>query len=63
LQSSKSEVTISYKEETINARSIMSILMLGIKKNSLVTLTVMGEDAEETLHKLVKAFEAHFGEQ
>ncbi|MBP7074974.1 MAG: HPr family phosphocarrier protein, partial [Rhabdochlamydiaceae bacterium] len=47
----------------VNARSIMSILMLAIKKNSLVTLTAEGEDAEETLIKLVSAFEAQFGEQ
>jgi len=63
LQGSKSQVTISYKQETVNARSIMSILMLAIKKNSLLTLTVEGEDAEETLKKLVDAFETSFGEQ
>ncbi len=63
LQGSKSQVTISYRQETVNARSIMSILMLAIKKNSLVTLTVEGEDAEETLKKLVEAFENLFGEQ
>ena len=62
LQGSKSQVTISYKQETVNARSIMSILMLAIKKNSLVTLTVEGEDAEETLVKLIAAFETQFGE-
>ncbi len=63
LQGSKSQVTISYRQETVNARSIMSILMLAIKKNSLVILTVEGEDAEETLKKLVDAFENLFGEQ
>lgn len=63
LQGSKSQVTISYRQETVNARSIMSILMLAIKKNSLVTLTVEGDDAEETLKKLVEAFETLFGEQ
>lgn len=62
LQGSKSQVTISYRQETVNARSIMSILMLAIKKNSLVTLTVEGEDAEETLVKLIAAFETQFGE-
>lgn len=63
LQGSKSQVTISYRQETVNARSIMSILMLAIKKNSLITLTVEGDDAEETLKKLVEAFETLFGEQ
>ncbi len=63
LQGTKSQVTISYKQETVNARSIMSILMLAIKKNSQITLTVEGEDAEETLEKLVVAFDSQFGEQ
>lgn len=62
LQGSKSQVTISYKQETVNARSIMSILMLAIKKNSLITLTIEGDDADETLTKLLIAFEAQFGE-
>ncbi len=63
LQGSKSQVTISYRQETVNARSIMSILMLAIKKNSLITLTVEGDDADETLAKLIAAFEIQFGEQ
>lgn len=63
LQGSKSQVTLSYRQETVNARSIMSILMLAIKKNSLVTLTIEGDDAEEILVKLVSAFETQFGEQ
>ncbi|HEX4839526.1 MAG TPA: HPr family phosphocarrier protein [Rhabdochlamydiaceae bacterium] len=62
LQNSKSQVSISYRQETVNARSIMSILMLAIKKNSLIVLTIEGEDAEETLEKLSSAFENLFGE-
>jgi phosphocarrier protein HPr len=62
LQGSKSQVALSYKEETINARSVMSILMLAIKKNSVVTLTIEGDDAEDTLTKLIAAFETEFGE-
>jgi phosphocarrier protein len=62
LQGSKSQVSISYRQETVNARSIMSILMLGIKKNSQIILTVEGEDAEETLQNLTDAFENQFGE-
>ena len=62
LQGSKSQVSISYRQETVNARSIMSILMLAIKKNSLIALTIEGEDAEETLEKLSSAFENLFGE-
>ena len=63
LQGSKSQVSISYRQETVNARSIMSILMLAAKKNSQITITVEGEDAEPTIDALTKAFDEEFGEK
>ncbi|MFI5334887.1 MAG: HPr family phosphocarrier protein [Chlamydiales bacterium] len=62
LQTSRSNVTFTYRKVTINPRSIMSILMLSASKNSQITITVEGEDANETLKKLVGAFETKFGE-
>jgi phosphotransferase system HPr (HPr) family protein len=41
----------------------MSILMLAVKKNSFITLTAEGEDAEEIIEKLVVIFESEFGER
>ena len=63
LQPRKSAVSFTYKDETINARSIMSILMLAAKKNSQITITVEGEDAEVTMQLIVKAFDEEFGEK
>ena len=63
LQPRKSSVQFTYKNETINARSIMSILMLAAKKNSFITVTVEGEDAETTMAHIVRAFEEEFGEK
>jgi phosphocarrier protein HPr len=62
LQASKSAVSFTYKKEMINARSIMSILMLAANKNSQITITADGEDAEEIVSRLVEAFENEFGE-
>ncbi len=62
LQLYRSSVTFTYRKETVNARSIMSILMLAASRNSQITITVEGEDAEETMQKLVEAFENKFGE-
>lgn len=62
LQTSKCSVHFTYRKETINARSIMSILMLAASKNSHITITVEGDDAEATMNKLVEAFENQFGE-
>ncbi len=63
LQPRKSSVFFTYKDETINARSIMSILMLAAKKNSQITITIEGDDAESTMDHLVRAFDEEFGEK
>ena len=63
LQTSKSEVFFTCKSETINAKSILSILMLAAKKNTVIEITVEGEDAEVTMQHLLNAFDAEFGEK
>ncbi len=62
LQGSTSSVSFVYRKETINARSIMSILMLAATKNSFITVVIEGDDATETMDRLVGAFENQFGE-
>ncbi|MBY0528893.1 MAG: HPr family phosphocarrier protein [Rhabdochlamydiaceae bacterium] len=62
LQGSRSTVSFTYRKETVNARSIMSVLMLAATKNSQILIDVEGEDAREVLDKLVSAFENKFGE-
>lgn len=62
LQNCKSSVMFTYKDETINAKSILSILMLAANKNSKITIDVEGEDANEILEKLITAFDNQFGE-
>ena len=62
LQGTFSSVSFTYRNETINAKSIMSILMLAATKNSSITVVVEGEDANETMEKIVNAFENKFGE-
>jgi phosphocarrier protein HPr len=63
LQPCKSSVHFTHKNETINARSIMSILMLAAKKNSIIEITIEGADAEVTMDHLVRAFDMEFGEK
>ena len=62
LQGTKSSVSFTHRNETVNARSIMSLLMLAATKNSLITVVVEGEDSEEIMEKIVDAFENQFGE-
>ena len=63
LQLSRSTVLFTYNNETINARSIMSILTLVAKKNAKISITVEGEDAKNTMKNLVDAFNICFGEK
>lgn len=62
LQHCKSNVMFTYKRETVNAKSILSLLMLAASKNSNITITVEGEDADKTMDQLVSAFDNQFGE-
>ncbi len=62
LQGTVSTVSFTCRKETIDAKSMMSILMLAATKNSLITVVVEGEDADETMVKIVEAFENGFGE-
>lgn len=63
LQRCKANVQFTYKRETVNAKSILSILMLAVPRNGNITITVEGEDAEDTMGKLLSAFEEKFGEE
>lgn len=62
LLKSKSDVTFTYRKVTVNAKSILNILMLAAKQNAKITITIEGEDAQETMEKLIKAFENQFEE-
>jgi phosphocarrier protein HPr len=62
LQGSRSDVLFTYRKETVNAKSIMSILMLAATKNSSIIITIDGEDASETMQMIIEAFENQFGE-
>jgi phosphocarrier protein HPr len=62
LQDSKSEVLFTLEKETINAKSILSILMLAAQKDASIIIQVKGIDAEETMKKLIETFENGFGE-
>lgn len=57
LQPCKASVFFTCRGEKINAKSILSILMLAAKKDDHITITVDGIDAEATMKQLLIAFE------
>lgn len=62
LQNKDVKVFFTYKNERINARSIMGILSLLAKKNSTVFIYVEGKDAKITAKELEKLFDGGFGD-
>lgn len=62
LQNNPCDVRLTHKKETVNAKSILGILMLAAQKNSTITIVVEGETAQETMEMIIAGFESHFGE-
>ncbi|MCK4934106.1 MAG: HPr family phosphocarrier protein [Simkaniaceae bacterium] len=53
---SNSSVHFTHKKETVDARSMMSILVLAAAKDAWITVTIEGGDAEDTMLKLKSVF-------
>lgn len=58
----KCQVWFTYQGDRINAKSILSILMLAAKRNAVISIEATGDDAEEVVEALVKGFATGFGE-
>ena len=48
----KSEVSISYKDRTVNMKSIMGVMSLGIPTQSEITIVCEGEDEDEAIQTI-----------
>ncbi|MDR0785845.1 MAG: HPr family phosphocarrier protein [Treponema sp.] len=63
LKDFKADVFIETEIETVNAKSIMGLLMLGATYKSRLNITADGEDAEQALDALTKLFDSKFEEE
>ena len=59
----QSEVKVTREGVTVDARSIMGLLMLGAGQGSTLELTAEGPDAEAALDAVVALVEARFDEE
>ncbi|MFN7252977.1 MAG: phosphocarrier protein HPr [Anaerobacillus sp.] len=48
----KSEIQLQYKEKSVNLKSIMGVMSLGIKEGSQITVKTEGEDELEAISKI-----------
>ena len=54
----KSDVKISYKGKSVNMKSIMGVMSLGIPTQSEITITTDGDDEEEALATIKDVLQA-----
>jgi phosphocarrier protein HPr len=57
-----SEITVTVGAQTVNAKSIMGLLLLSAGQGTIVRLTARGSDAEAALASLDDLVAARFGE-
>lgn len=58
----KSNIQVSTTERSVNAKSILSVLTLGVNQGTEITIHAEGEDADTALQSLVALIEDNFGE-
>ncbi|MGS0972336.1 MAG: HPr family phosphocarrier protein [Candidatus Izemoplasmataceae bacterium] len=51
------DITLTYKNKTINLKSILGVMSLGVPKDADITITVEGPEEEKILDLLVSQFQ------
>jgi len=58
----EADVELTFQGVTVNAKSIIGVLSLGIGKGDQVNLKIDGSDEKEAMEALVEIIENRFGE-
>lgn len=58
----ESEVEVAYNNKSVNLKSIMGVMSLGIPKGAEVKVTVNGTDEEEAIKSVEEVIKEHLGE-
>jgi phosphocarrier protein HPr len=61
-QKHQAEITVSYEGKTVNAKSLLGLLSLGVTKDALITVAADGSDEVGALNALTTLVESKFGE-
>lgn len=61
-QKHKAGITVTYQGKTVNAKSLLGLLALGVTQNAVITVAADGSDEEEALNALAALIESNFGE-
>ncbi|WP_273568571.1 HPr family phosphocarrier protein [Maribacter halichondriae] len=55
-----STVQVTYNDKTINGKSMLAIMTLGVKSNATVEVSADGEDESEALQALIEFVQNNF---
>ncbi|MDI3546814.1 MAG: phosphocarrier protein HPr [Halanaerobiales bacterium] len=58
----ESEIDLTFEGVTVNAKSIIGVLSLGIGRGDMITLTIDGPDEKEAMAAMEEIVENKFGE-
>lgn len=58
----QSEVELTYNEKTVNLKSIMGVMSLGIPKGAEIKISATGSDEEEAIQGLSEVIKENLGE-
>ncbi|MBX5475993.1 MAG: HPr family phosphocarrier protein [Clostridia bacterium] len=58
----KADIKVAKGDRSANAKSIMSVLALGVTKGTTIDILATGDDAEEAVDALTRLVESGFGE-
>lgn len=58
----KSNIRVRYGEKEINAKSILSLLTLGVTKGAVITIYADGEDENLAIEGLAQLVKENFGD-
>lgn len=56
------DIKVTHGEEEANAKSILSVLALGVEQGAVITIRAQGEDADQSLAALEALVKRNFGE-
>ena len=58
----QSEIEIVKEGKKINGKSIMGVMMLAANQNSIITITISGEDEDDAMNSIVNLVNNYFDE-
>jgi phosphotransferase system HPr (HPr) family protein len=58
----KSDIDLNFEGVTVNAKSVIGVLSLGIGRGDTITLTTNGVDEEQAMTAIERIINSNFGE-